>query len=346
MSNEREELSNVSFGEEWERFIATIPAATIFHHPSWLNSISQTYGYEAFGLVLRDNRGDICAALPVAYINSPITGKRWISYPFSDYCFPLYREESDLLALSEHIIQFWKDEKKVPFEIRWPLPQSAEIQTNSDAVIHFLKLDSDIDKVMAGIHPMHRRNIRSAEKGRVNVEIRTSMDDIRIFYDLHQSTRRRQGVPVQPWKFFENLGKHIIQAGRGFVLLAYHQDRCIAGAVFLFQNQTVTYKYGASLRDELNLRPNNLIFWKAIQWSCENGYTLLDFGKTDIDNIGLRDFKSKWGAEENPLIYSSLSSKPHVEQNNSLHNIMDVFIRNSPLWICRLTGELLYKHFA
>ena len=340
------EFSSISFGVEWEKFIASMPEATIFHHPAWLNTISQVYGYKAFGLVLRDRCGEICAALPVAFVDSLLTGRRWVAYPFSDYCFPLYRSELDLALLLKSVLQFCEEEKVDPLEIRWSLPQHPQVQARTEAVLHLLKLDSDINRVAASIHPMHRRNIRQAENRGVRVEWGRSRQDLHTFYHLHLETRRRQGVPVQPWKFFERLGKNVLEAGHGFILLAYHEDRCLAGAVFFFYNKTVTYKYGASSQDQLNLRPNNLIFWRAIQWSCENGYTLLDLGKTDHKNYGLRDFKSRWGAEEQALIYSSISSKPILAKTGRLNTIVERLIKKSPLWVCRLSGELLYKHFS
>ena len=346
MSDEGMNLSTIPFNDEWENFIDSMPNATIFHHPSWLNTIAQVYGYKCEGFVLRDSYGKISAALPVAFVDSLLTGRRWIAYPFSDYCFPLYRTESDLDMLIKSLLQFCGEEKIDPFEIRWNLPKSNEVQAYPEAVLHLKKLESDIDKVAASIHPMHRRNIRQSENRGVRVEWGKSRQDLQTFYHLHLETRRRQGVPVQPWKFFEQLIKNVIETGHGFILLAYHENQCLAGALFLYHNKTVTYKYGASIHDQLNLRPNNLIFWKAIQWACENDFTLFDFGKTDHKNIGLREFKSKWGSEEQTLVYSFLSTKPVHAGTGRLNKIVEGIIKKSPLWVCRSSGELLYKHFA
>lgn len=339
-------LSSPSSGEEWGKIIASMPDANIFHHPAWLNVISQAYGYKAFGLILRDTRGEICAALPVAFVDSLLTGRRWIAYPFSDYCFPLYRSEPDLALFSQAIIQFCQEKKIDPLEIRWSMPQQPQIQTRTEAVLHFKKLDIDLDRISASIHRKTRQAIKQAENRGVRIEWGNSRQDLRTFYRLHLETRRRKGVPVQPWKFFELLGKNVLEAGHGFILLAYHEYRCLAGAVFLFYNKTITYKYGASSQDQLNLRSNNLILWRAIQWGCENGYTLFDLGKTDLKNIGLRDFKNKWGAEEQALTYSLISSKPFQASVGRLNTIVERLIKKSPLWVCRLSGELLYKHFA
>lgn len=340
------ELSTISFEEEWEKFIASIPEATIFHHPTWLNTISQAYGYQPFGLILRDSNGEIRVALPVALVDSQLTGKRWIAYPFSDYCFPLYRSEQDLALFSLAIIQFCEEKQVDPLEIRWHLPQNHRFQIGAKAVLHLLKLDSDINKVYKGINPKHRNHIRQAERHAVHVEMGRSSNALQTFYRLHLETRRRQGVPIQPWKFFEQLKKNVLEGEHGFVSLAYHEGRCIAGAIFLFYNKTITYKYSASNRNLLHLRPNNLILWRAIQWGCENSYTLMDFGKTDRENLGLRDFKSNWGAEEQELIYSSISSQLIPTRTYHLNRLVEGIIRKSPLWVCRLSGELFYKHFA
>jgi hypothetical protein len=346
ITSENQDYSAISLDLEWGKFVASMPKATIFHHQSWLKTIAESYGYKVLGLVVRDKAGEICAALPVAYVDSYITGRRWIAFPFSDYCFPLYRSEADLLALLEYVIEFCHEDKLVPLEIRWNLPEHHQIKENSEAVLHLLKLNHDIKKVAAGIHSMHRRNIKQAEARGVRVEMSKSLDSLKLFYSLHLETRRRQGVPVQPWSFFQSLGKKVLENGNGFVLLAYHGDNCLAGAVFLHFNNTVTYKYGASIQDKGNLRPNNLIFWKAIQWGCDNGFDLFDFGKTDYVNAGLRDFKSKWGAEERPLIYSSTLEKSKGPDTGHINNILETIIKRSPLWVCRLIGELLYRHFA
>jgi hypothetical protein len=167
-----------------------------------------------------------------------------------------------------------------------------------------------------------------------------------MFYHLHLQTRRRQGMPIQPRRFFDILESSLIEKGLGFVLLAYKDDKCLAASVFLHWKHTLTYKYGASAADGLNLRPNNLLMWNAIQWGCEHGYSMLDLGKTDLADIGLRSFKSSWGAEEVPLAYSTLPAEPASPVTGKLMPFVRKVIRSSPLWVCRATGALLYKHFG
>ena len=193
---------------------------------------------------------------------------------------------------------------------------------------------------------MHRRNLKKAQKSNLRIEQGTGQEQIDDFYLLHLNNRRRQGIPVQPKRFFNLLRKNILVKGLGFVLSAYLNTECIAAYIFLHWGQTLTYKYGASNPERLDSRPNNLLMWEGIRWGCENGYQILDMGRSSLENVGLRKFKSRWGAEETPLTYSTLSTKPLSSTSENLERLMHTLIRNSPPWVCRLTGELLYKHFA
>lgn len=170
------------------------------------------------------------------------------------------------------------------------------------------------------------------------------------FYDLHSRTRQRQGVPVQPLHYFQILYRRIIQQGIGFVL-AYQTGKPIAGAVFLHYNKTLIYKYGASNPDYWHLRPNDLLFWNVIERACEQGFHWLDWGKTDVENDGLRKFKSGWGSEEQPLFYSNfyLDKADHSTKGlrgGPVEKIMNGMIRKSPYWVSRAIGEVLYGHFG
>jgi len=148
---------------------------------------------------------------------------------------------------------------------------------------------------------------------------------------------------VQPRRFFKLLRETLLEQGLGFIQLAYHQERCVAAAVFLGWQKTLTYKYGASDPGALSLRPNNLLFWDVIQWGHEQGYERLDLGRSDVENTGLRTFKSRWGAEESMLTYTTLSNQPISHTDARWMGLMNAVIHRAPTWVCRLTGEILYK---
>jgi len=238
-------------------------------------------------------------------------------------------------------------DKRIPkIDLHRDFANPIAYKTGRDQVLHLLPLSFDIDNIANNFRKMHRRNILVAQKKGVRVEHGNSLEHLKAFYHLHLQSRRRQGIPVQPWKFFELLGKNLIEKGLGFVSLADKDNECIAAAVFLYWNKTLTYKYAAFNLKARRFCPNNLILWAAIRWGCEQGFSLLDMGRTDIENIGLMEFKRGWGCKEVPLVYSTLSASVARPKTGKLMSELNTIIRHSPLWVCRSAGNLLYKHFG
>jgi len=332
--------------QRWVAFVESKPEATIFHHPAWLNVLAESYGYRPFVIAVCDAAGQIVAGLPVLEVRSRVRGWRWVSLPFTDYCAPLYDDPESLGQLTNDLALLYQTGGVPSIEVRWELPSHPAMRSHSAYYLHRLRLNSDPQLVLKGFKRTHRQNIGTAEERGVHIERGTEPEHLRRFYAMQLETRRRKGIPVQPRKFFDLLGKHILAQGLGFVLLAYKDVQCLAGGLFLHWQQTLTYKYAASSGEDQQYRPNNLLSWTAMRWGCENGYTVFDLGRTELENAGLRRFKNGWGAEESPLIYSMLSAAPPSASDSKLMSLMEPLIQKAPPWVCRAAGELLYRHFG
>lgn len=332
------------FDKRWIDFVEAFPQANIFHHPNWIDILSECYGYQSFVIALINEQSRICAGLPFLDVDSLLTGRRWVSLPFTDYCLPLYSDQDAYVNFSDELIKLAAG---TSLEVRWELPTNPLIQQNSQHVWHTLNLDRKLDAIYGAIHRTQRQNIKTAEKNGIQIEWGKNLNSLHEFYRLHCLTRRRQGVPVQPWRFFELIFTRLIDPGMGFILLAYHQDQCLAAGLFLNWQKSLIYKFAASSDSGQDLRPNHLINWTAIRWGCDHGYQRFDFGRTDCANEGLRTFKIRWGADETPLIYSHVQEKTtHSTNNGKSASLMNTIIKRSPTWVCRLAGEVLYRHFG
>jgi hypothetical protein len=330
----------------WTAFVDSLPEANIFHHPAWVNLLSECYGYKSFVIPYLDSQDNISAGVPIIEVRSFLTGNRWVCLPFTDYCQPLYRDRNALEGLAQRIVDLSLVDQNPPIEVRWELPPSQRIQSYSHFVRHTIKLDRDLEAISRSLHRTQRQNIKTAEKNSIQIKRGSDIDYLHSFYKLHSLTRHRQGVPVQPWRFFELVLKKIIQQGNGFILLAYKDNDCLAAGLFLHWHQTLCYKYAASADEGQDLRPNHLLTWEAIQWGHENGYTVLDFGRTDVENAGLRTFKCRWGADETALYYSLSSDESPKKSEGRLTSLMNLILKKTPPWVSRAAGELLYKHYG
>jgi lipid II:glycine glycyltransferase (peptidoglycan interpeptide bridge formation enzyme) len=345
--DKRTGLNIISVNDErWMDYILSNPEADVFHHPEWISLLERCYGYRPFLLVVFNESNELSAGLPVMEVNSWLTGRRWVSLPFSDYCRPLFFHKTELERLITGLSQVVSDRQVPRVELRWEYPEASNLYSKPDFKMHTIHLDPDIDVVEKRLKRTHRQNIKTARKRGVRVELGHQLEDMQKYYQLQLETRRRHGVPAQPWRFFRELAETFFEKQLAFVLLAYYEQDPIAGILFLNWGKKIVAKYAASKTDTLKLRPNNLLFWEGINWGCENGYSLFEFGRTDVANHGLCRYKRGWGAQEDPLTYAQLSETPPKPENGRTNQLSQSVIRKAPLWVCRFSGELLYKHFG
>jgi CelD/BcsL family acetyltransferase involved in cellulose biosynthesis len=333
----------------WPSLIEASPQANVFHHPAWLRLLSVRYGYPMSAVCIAAPDGRPLAGLPLARVESRLTGNRLVALPFSDRCRPAYAEATPpgdvQQALGDALVAEHR-RSALDIHLHDHVPGLTGAWTLTDSVEHRLALEPDVARVRAGFSKSQvRRGIAKARREGVSISRRTDVGALDEFYALHLLTRRRQGVPTQPRRFIRGLAG-LFREGLGFVLLAQWQAKPIAAAVFLTYGGTLTYKYGASARQHLDKRPNNLLFDEAIRLGCESGAHTLDFGKTDRANAGLRSFKSAWGAEEEDLHYSYLSARPPRAGRGRADRILGWTVRRSPPTVGRLVGTLLYRHAA
>lgn len=328
----------------WLNFIEQRDDAMIFHHPYWIKNLEETYQYKTFVLIVESGDQQILAGVPMAEISSFLTGRRWVSLPFSDWCAPLAVNDLALEELTDGLVAISREPGVPNIELRWQYPARPEISESQANVLHIGHFSKESEnELLAQFKQKIRYCIRTSINRGIHVESGSSPDFLEKFYRLQCLTRRRHGVPVQPRKYFMNLGKNVLDKGLGRVLLAYSGEECVAGEVFLHFKDTITMKYGASGNVDLtNLHPNYLLDWEVIKWGAVNGYNNFDCGRCDVENTGLRQYKNQWGYQEIPLTYSFLGSVP--AKKSGAEGLMTAVIRRAPLWVCRAAGELCYRH--
>ena len=218
--------------------------------------------------------------------------------------------------------------------------------------ITYLAHTLDLTKGEVGLHDglrdSTRRNVRKAEKEKVEFRIEKTREAMRDFYRLNCMTRREHGLPPQPYHFFEKVGHHIISGGSGFVALAYYQGKAIAANVYFHFGDRAIYKYGASDKKYQDLRANNLVMWEAIKWFAAEGFKSFCFGRTELENEGLRQFKTGWGAEEQQIQYFKydLRQGGFVPGKKKGEPAYTNLFRKTPIPVLNVIGSLFYKHMG
>lgn len=328
----------------WTELVGAHHDAGPFHHPAWALTLAESYGVRPFALGFPASDGRLQAGIPVAEVAFRLTTKRFVSLPFTDSLEPLSSQTVHPDQVAEAVLAAAFSAGVGEVQIRGAA--SSRFALEPAGTLHVLPLEPELEAVRRRFHASQvRRGIDKALKGPLVVRRAESSADLTdVFFGLHLRTRRRQGVPVQPRRFFDVLWRRIMDSELGFVLLAYHGSDAVAGAVFLAWNETVVYKFGASEPAALGLRPNHLVFWEAIRWACESGYRRFDFGRSDPGHTSLQEFKRRWGGVEQELMYAVAGRAPHSERRSS--RLVAPVLRRSPLWLGRLVGSALYRYAA
>lgn len=331
---------------EWMDFIQSMPGAMLFHHPAWIKLISEYYHFRPYYLIVRDRQGQISAGLPLMEVNGLMQHSKLVSLPFTDYCVPLFRDSADLNRLVSAIVSLYRTKKYQQLELRWEYPSNPPFYIEKPYVLHKVRLENDPDMVAARIKRKHFRHANVAKVRGVYTEMGTEIDQLRSFYKLHTENRRKHGVPVQPWAYFQSLYDLLLMNGYGFLINAYKDGVCIAAGLFLYWNRNLMVKYSATSEAGRQFSAMNLVKWEAICWGCAHSMDTFDMGRTDITDQGLRTFKKNLGAEETLLAYSYIPERQSDTHMERIITICQAILQHSPLWVCRLTGELFYQYFA
>jgi hypothetical protein len=339
----------------WDLFVQSHPHGTIYQHSSWMKVLALTYKHaKPLCFVIEDQRGDIRAAIPCFIVKSKLTGTRIVSLPFTSYCDPLVDDKKDLVKLLDCVIKEAENISASYYELRvfrcLDLICEDKLKPHNYYKTHVLDIDEGFEKIKQAFHyDCIVRSVKKAIKTGVTVRQGCSEQDLKQFYFLHSTTRKRQGFPIQPYKFFKNMWDIMYPPGYFTLLLAELNKKVVAGLIIFKFKDIVSSEHGASMLKYLRARPNHLLLFKAIEMACTERYHYYDLGKTPPENKGLLDYKRRWGAKIYDLpyfYYPQVRGMMSLEQSDLKHELLRSIGRHLPLPLAKIMGRLAYHHLG
>ena len=337
----------------WDQLARSSYCGSLFHSTPWLQVLRRTYGFPLRATVMEGADGYLKGGLVHGLI-SDVRGRRLISLPFSDFCDPLVADSRTWSVLVDALLRH-----RLPTTFRCLHNEVAlsddRFEQSKDSKWHGVDLDRSLDEMWESFHPASRRAIKKARKQGVEVHRAETNSDLREFYDLHGAIRtQKYRILAQPYSFFEAIWDVFLKPSDGFLLLARYQGRTIAGALYLRHRDTIYYKFNASERDRLHVRPNDLLVWEGLSRAKqEMGCRQLDFGLSGSDQEGLLRYKRKFATEEKlirfmrhlPATWTQRSTEH--EWSKILPELTEILTGNAvPRSVSEQASNLLYRLFA
>jgi len=344
------DLSDPARVQEWDGYVLAHPEGTVFHTTYWIRTLQDTYSFKPFLGTSRGRGGCISAIFPFIVIKNLVSGCRFISLPFSDFCGPLFSGEEPNDSPIESLIREPKFRCN-SIEIRSPIKQLNGFQVDNLYKRHTLPLGPDPDSVLNHVDKRTiRYSIRKSKKAGVRIVEDNSLGGMKEFYRLNLLTRKKHGVPSQPYKLFESIFRNFISTGTLKILLACYEDVVVAGGVFISFKDTIYYKYSASdPKYIISVTPNHLLTWTAIESACAEGKKFFDFGRTSSDNIGLMRYKEMWGATpyDLPYLYYPHKKGPvNPTESSFIYKTFTDLWRRLPASVAEIVGPRIYRYMA
>jgi FemAB-related protein (PEP-CTERM system-associated) len=303
---------------------------------------------------LAEENGDICGVLPLFRIKSIITGNRLVSLPFSYNCGPIATSDEALIRLIAEAKRLVSELNCDYLELKMQKPLSEAVVQDTQVLINeyyftsVLKLANDSKENWKKLDARRTRwAINKAIRSGVTIRTETNKDDIKIFHDLKVRTRKKHGSPTPSLRFFKEIMHEFEPKGLVKLWVAEYDEKVISALMFYSFKDMVIPAYIASDDSYNSYMPNNLMYWRTIEWGCANGYRCFDFGRTEPNNGGLLKFKSKWGTDNYKIPYYYYPEKPNLmaTSRGSLKvNVITGFWKRMPVPLLKLLGPSLLRH--
>jgi hypothetical protein len=324
----------------WQELLSISPDATLYHDDAWIALLRRAYGYPLWLATLHRD-GAVAAGCVFARVSA---SRRFISLPFSDTSPPLIRQPDDSRWLLDALAKHAPPHRF--YEVRG-IGGMAPWETVQCFANWRLELDRPLAQIEGALSTNFRRNLRRASQQAISIERGSSSDLLKRFYAMQLESRRRMGIPPQPWHFFK-LVREIFVAENSFeVWIANEKGTDVASAVFLSHRDVIHYKWGARRPDHRS-HANHLLFWNAIG-DFTHRARVLDLGRADVRNEGLTRFKRELGASAIPLPSAFYPRAPRQTSGEVLTGAWAILAkvwRRLPIFATQLGGRALYRYLG
>lgn len=141
-------------------------------------------------------------------------------------------------------------------------------------------LSQDLEKILGEMKRQTRQNIRRSEREGITIREGTERD-VSVFYELHLATSQRQGFTPYPLEYFTHLWKVFSQKGLISLIFAEYENQPVSSLLLIAFGDFVTPKILGWSGEHTGRRPNDAVFWGAIQWAKNRGYHYFDMEGID-----------------------------------------------------------------
>lgn len=329
----------------WEEFVASAPAATLFHGLAWRRVVAGSLRHSTpYRCAWRGDR--LAGVLPLVHVRSRLFGNSLVSVGFGVYGGILAEDDAAAQALADDAARLGATLGVDHVELRHVDEREFGWTTKSDLYVTFCRALAPTSAANLKAVPRKKRaDLRKAIDNRqLSVEVG---GDFETFYRIYSESLRNLGTPVLPRRFYAAILKELgpaaeLSAVRG-------PDGPVAALMtFYFRDRVMPY-YGGAIPAARPLHAYDLLYWSLMERAVARGALVYDFGRSKR-GTGSFDYKTYWGFTPEPLHYAfhlvGKTELPDVNPLNPKYRLMIETWQRLPLAIANAVGPVIARQIG
>jgi len=229
-------------------------------------------------------------------------------------------------------------------ELRQAEPLATGWRCKDHKVSMRLSLPNDFQLLMKAFPPKLRSQIRRPQKEGMMARV-GGVDLLDEFYGVFSRNMRDLGTPVHGKSFFRTI-LETFPKETAICSVSWNGNVVAAGFLYSFREMT-EIPWASSDRRHDRFSPNMLLYSAVLEYACQHGSKVFDFGRSTVDS-GTYRFKEQWGAKPNPLHWyywvRDGGELPELNPQNPKYGLAIKIWQNLPLALTNLLGPHIVKY--
>jgi CelD/BcsL family acetyltransferase involved in cellulose biosynthesis len=146
------------------------------------------------------------------------------------------------------------------------------------ANLYRVALQKTAEDLWKSIAHNKRRNVRKAQEQGAEVTQSKSYDAFVSFYEMYEASSKRAGFKSYPLNYYNSYLKIFGASDKVRIFLTVFKDQPTAGVFVVIHGDTAYALAAGSKKDFWQVRPNDLLHWKAMDWARGEGLSWYHFG--------------------------------------------------------------------
>jgi FemAB-related protein (PEP-CTERM system-associated) len=337
-------LAEAKDGPLIDRFVDESGASSVYHYSRWQRVVEESFGHKWYCLVCEEEPGRVVGTLPMVHMDSFLFGNFLVSMPYFNYGGVCADDPAVRSLLVEGAVRKAEELRAGHVEFRQEIPLSNGFPVKTAKVSMRLALPGSGKDLWESLPSKLKSQVRRPQKEGMTVRV-GGLEELEHFHRIFSVNMRDLGTPVYPVRFF----RHILEQfpRNSWICTVMAGEIAVASGFLIGFKGNLEIPWASSIRKYNRLGPNMLLYWSCLEFACERGFRVFDFGRSSVDG-GTYRFKEQWGASPHPLYWHYWTREgtpvPDMTPGNPKYQLAIHVWKKLPLPVTRFLGPLIVRN--